>query len=116
MSHAQQDHEEYQYESEADWRQEPEYESDTDWRQEPEYESKAKKERQRIAKAYATMRLRDGEIDGNYGPFQAAMMAARAECDTKHEPFSAEWLAELEEHPTFHQWQSWCWDPCQTAW
>ena len=111
MSHAQQEqeHEEYQYESAADWRQEPE----DDWCQEPE--SKAKKERQRISKAYATMRLRDGEIDGNYGPFQAAMMAARAECDTKHEPFSTEWLAELEEHPTFHLWQSWCWDPCQTT-
>jgi hypothetical protein len=109
MSHAlqEQEHEEYQYESEADWCQEPEYE--------PEYESKTKKERQRISKAYATMRIRDGELDGNYGPFQAAMMAARAECAAKHEPFSAEWLAELEEHPTFHQWQSWCWDPCQTT-
>jgi hypothetical protein len=77
--------------------------------------SKPKKQRLRIAKAYATIRLRDGELDGNYGPFQAAMMAAREECGATYEPFSKEWLTALQQHPTFHQWQSWCWDPSQST-
>lgn len=112
---------EYAYASDEDWRQLKQPEYDCDWCEDRDdahgciCHSNAKKQRIRIAKAYATIRLRDGEIDGNYGPFQAAMMAARAECDAKHEPFSTEWLAELEEHPTFHLWQSWCWDPCQSS-
>ena len=106
--------EEYQYQSEADGRDErPEY--DCNWCEDRSddcnCQSKAKKARLRISQSYASERLRDGELNGKYGPFQAAMMAAHAECDTKHPPFSTQWLAELKQHTTFRHWEAWCWNP-----